>query len=103
MIEVPVMFGTYASFTKSDLGSPYYVSPLVQLGKPKWAEIQENTKILASECKHIFQDTYSCLRQQAKEVGTFMINDKDRMQCANITNLASLGYIMKGKLLPTAD
>ena len=97
------MFGSYGAFTKSHLGSPYYVSPVIHLGKPKWCDIQENIKILALECKLIFQDTYSCLRQQAKEVGTFMVNDKDRLQCSNIMNSAPLGYIMKEKSLPIAD
>ena len=100
---MPTIFGSYASFTTSELGSPYYVSPLVEVGKPKWSEIQENILVLVSECKLIFQDTYSCLRQQAKEIGTFMLNNKDRMQCSTITNSAPLGYIMKGKSLPIAD
>ena len=78
------------------------MSVLVDVGKFKWSEIQENISVLASECKLIFQDTYSCLRQQAKETGTFMLNNKDRMQCSTITNSAPLGY-MKGKSLPIAD
>ena len=35
ILEVPTTFGSYASFTTSELGSLYYVSPLVDVGKPK--------------------------------------------------------------------
>ena len=39
----------------------------------------------------------------AREMGTSMLNDKDRFHSDKIPNLAPMAYIMKGKSLSTED
>ena len=39
----------------------------------------------------------------ARELGTFILNDKDRFHSDKIPNLAPMAYTMKGKSLSTED
>ena len=57
----------------------------------------------AAECTLIFKDMHTCLRKLADEIGTFMVNEKDRLHSDKIPNLLPMAYIMKRKSLPTND
>ena len=43
------------------------------------------------------------LQKMPREMGTFMLNDKDKFHSDKIPNLAPMAYIMKGKSLCTED
>ena len=71
--------------------SPYSVSPVLQESQVNLVQIQENSRVIAVECKLIFKDTHTCLRELAKEVGTFMLNDKDCMHSEKNTKFSPHG------------
>ena len=100
VIEVPRFSGVIGQQTVSSLGSPYAVCPNVHLTSPNLEILHERLCVLVSECKLIFKETHSCLRELARELGTFMLNNKDHLHEEDIPNCAPMAYVMKGKCLP---
>ena len=99
VIKVPRFSGVIGQQMVSSLGSPYAVCPNVHLTSPNLEMLHERLCVLASECKLIFKETHSCLRKLARELGTFMLNNKDCLH-EDIPNCAPMAYVMKGKYLP---
>ena len=98
---MPTFTGELGMIPVSTYESPYSVPPVLQDSQVNLVQIQENSRVIAAECKLIFKDTHTCLR--GLEVSTFMLNDKDHMHSEKIPNSAPMAYIMKGKSLPTDD
>ena len=103
VLEVPTFNGEIGIIPPSTYPSPYSVPPLLKESTIDLVEIQENSCVIAAECKLIFKDMHTCLRKLANEVGTFMLNEKDPLHSDKIPNSLPMAYIMKGKSLPTND
>ena len=100
VLELPRFSGEIGPYTVSSLGSPYSICLNVHISTPGVDLLHEKMSVLLSECKLIFKETHSCLRQLARELGTFMLNNKDRLYEEDIPNCAPMAYVMKGKCLP---
>ena len=100
VLEVPTITGNIGTPTVSSLGSLYGVSPLLCLMTPNLESLHDRLSVLGSECKLIFKETHACLRKPAREIGMFMLNNKDRMHVEYIPNCAPMAYVMKGTSLP---
>ena len=96
----PYTFCHIGTPTVSSLGSPYAVSSHLNLVTPDVENLHKRLCVLVSEWKLIFKEMHACLRQPAREVCTFMLNNKDRMHAEYIPNCAPIACVMKGKSLP---
>ena len=103
VLEVPTFTGDTGHIKPTDILSPYSTAPLLMETIADCDAIKECTWVLATECRSIFRDMHTCLWKMAREMGTFMLNDKDTFHSDKIPNSAPMAYIMKGKSLSTED
>ena len=61
VLEVPTFSGEMGIIPTSTYESPYSVPPVLVQNDVDLAKIQENSCIIASECKLIFKDSHTCL------------------------------------------
>ena len=90
VLEVSTLSGHIGTPTVSSLGSPYAVSPHLHLVTSDLQILHKRLSVLVSECKLIFKETHACLRQPARKICTFMMNNKDQMHAEYIPNCAPI-------------
>ena len=61
VLELPTFTGEISIIPPSTYPSPYSVPPMHQESTVDLVEIQENSCVIAAECKLIFKDMHTCL------------------------------------------
>ena len=100
VLEVPTFTGELGIIPHCTYESPYSVPPVLHETEVDLGKLQENSRVIAAECRLIFKDSHTCLQELAKEVSTFMLNDKDHMHNDKIPKSAPMAYIMKARVYP---